>query len=139
MNSYSEELEDKCAILKNCKTIAVVGISSNKDRTSRRITNYLVDAGYKVYGVNPNKAFTDADGICVYNNLSEIPDKIDIVNVFRKSEDIPQIIKDVISINPKVLWLQLGIRNDKAVKEVIENNIVVIQNSCIKVDHSFCN
>jgi predicted CoA-binding protein len=127
-----------CEILKTTKTIAVVGISSNPMRTSRDIANYLVANGYDVVGVNPNKNFTDANGIKVYNNLLEIPHKIDIVNVFRRSEDIPFIISDVIKINPKYLWLQLGIRNDIAVKDVIDSGIQTIQDTCIKVAHSFC-
>lgn len=127
-----------CKILEISKTIAVVGISSNPMRTSRDIAYYLIINGYDVVGVNPNKNITDADGIKVYNSLMEIPHKIDIVNVFRRSEDIPYIIPDVLMIKPKVLWLQLGIRNDKAVKEVIEQGIETVQDTCIKVAHSFC-
>lgn len=125
-------------ILKSAKTIAVVGISRNSFRTSREIADYLVRNGFQVVGVNPSKSFTDADGIKVYNSLSEIPFPIDIVNVFRKSEDIPDIIDSILDVNPKVLWLQLGIRNDEAVEAVIKKGITVIQNTCIKVEHSFC-
>ncbi len=127
-----------CEILKRSKTIAVVGISSNPMRTSRDIADYLVANGYDVVGVNPNKNFNDANGIKVYNSLLEIPHKIDIVNVFRRSEDIPFIIHDVLNIKPDYLWLQLGIRNDAAVKDVVEQGIQTIQDTCIKVAHSFC-
>lgn len=129
---------NKCAILKNSKTIAVVGISSKPFRISREVTSYIVHHGYDVVGVNPNKNFSDADGITVYNSLLEVPFKIDIVNVFRKSEDIPLLIDDILTVKPKCLWIQLGIRNDSAVKPIIDNDILVIQDSCIKVDHSFC-
>ncbi|MBK7106791.1 MAG: CoA-binding protein [Ignavibacteriae bacterium] len=129
---------DTCEILKTSKTIAVVGISSSRFKTSRNIAEYLIRNGYNVVGVNPNKNFTDADGIKVYNSLKEIPHKIDIVNVFRKSEDIPGIIDEVNEISPKVLWLQLGIRNDEAVKSSMQKGIIVVQDSCIKVEHSFC-
>lgn len=129
---------DICEILKTSKTIAVVGISSNQFKTSRNIAEYLIRNGYNVVGVNPNKNFTDADGIKVYNSLKEIPHKIDIVNVFRKSEDILEIIDEVNEISPKVLWLQLGIRNDEAVKSSMQKGIIVVQDSCIKVEHSFC-
>ena len=127
-----------CEILRTSKTIAVVGLSRNSSRTSRSIANYLVKNNYNVVGVNPNKNFIDADGIKIYNSLKEIQYKIDIVNVFRKSEDIPEIIDDVNIINPKVLWLQSGIRNDEAVKSSEEKGIIVIQDTCIKVEHSFC-
>lgn len=128
----------KCEILKNSKRIAIVGISRNPSRISRNIAEYLKVHGFHVVGVNPNISFTEADGITVYNNLSEIPYNIDIVNVFRNSEDIPDLIDDIISINPKTLWLQLGIRNDQAVSAIKELGINVIQDSCIKVDHSYC-
>ncbi|MCB0744245.1 MAG: CoA-binding protein [Ignavibacteriae bacterium] len=131
-------MQNICDILKNSKTIAVVGISSNESRTSRRISDYLVQNGYDVVGVNPNKNFNDADGIKVYNSLKEIPHKIDIVDVFRKSVDIPDIIDDVNAINPSVLWLQLGIRNDAAVKSCADKGITVIQNKCIKIEHYNC-
>ena len=127
-----------CEILKTSKTIAVVGISSNPSRISRNIALYLLRNGYNVVGVNPNKNFNNADGIVVYNSLKEIPHKIDIVNVFRKSEDIPFIMDDVLEIMPKTLWLQLGIRNDEAVEKVLNKGVNVIQDSCIKVEHSFC-
>jgi hypothetical protein len=125
-----------CEILDKSKTIAVLGISSNPNRTSREIADYLVRAGYSVIGVNPGKP--KIDGIEVFASLKDIPFKIDIVNVFRKSEDIPQIIEDVLSIKPKVLWLQLGIRNDEAVLPCIENEIIVVQDKCIKIEHRMC-
>jgi len=129
---------NKCELLHSSKTIAVVGISRFPYRVSREIASYLVRNGYKVVGVNPNESFHDADGIVVYDSLKEIPFQIDIVNVFRKSEDIPSIIDDVILVKPKSLWLQLGIRNDKAVHVVSEKGTEVIQDLCIKVEHSIC-
>lgn len=129
---------DKCQLLKNSKTIAVVGISHNPNRISREIANYLVYSGFEVVGVNPNEAFKEAEGIIIYNSLLDIPHHIDIVNVFRKSEDIPSIIDDVIAIKPNSLWLQLGIRNDNAVTKVIEKGIKVVQDSCIMVDNNYC-
>ena len=96
---------DICKILEESKNIAVVGISSNPNRMSRIIADYLVSNGYNVVGVNPGKP--KIDGITVYANLKDIPLEIDIVDVFRKPEDIPRLIPDVLSVNPKVLWLQL--------------------------------
>lgn len=127
---------DICDILKKSKTIAVLGISSNPNRTSRMIAGYLINAGYTVVGVNPGNP--KIEGIEVYAKLQDVPFQIDIVNVFRKSEDIPQIIPDVLAIKPKVLWLQLGIKNDDAVYPCIEEEITVIQDKCIKIEHSYC-
>jgi predicted CoA-binding protein len=125
-----------CEILKKSKTIAVVGISSNPTRTSRMIADFLQFAGYDVVGVNPGKP--KIEGIDVYASLTDIPFEIDIVNVFRKSEDVLQLIPDVLAINPKVLWLQLGIWNDDAVQPCIENGITTIQDKCIKIEHNMC-
>ncbi|MBU0472659.1 MAG: CoA-binding protein [Bacteroidetes bacterium] len=127
---------DICDILKKSKTIAVVGISSNSSRTSRMIADYLVNEDYIVVGVNPGKP--KIGGMEVYAKLEDVPFEIDIVNVFRKSEDIPQIIPDVLAVKPKVLWLQLGIANNEAVLPCIEQGITVIQNKCIKIEHSYC-
>ncbi|MEN8192586.1 MAG: CoA-binding protein [Bacteroidota bacterium] len=125
-----------CEILNNSKTIAVVGISKNPSRISRMVTDYLINNGYKIVGVNPGKP--KINDIDIYANLKEIPFKIDIVNVFRKSEDIPLLIPDVLEVNPKVLWLQLGIRNDDAVIPVVEKGITTIQDRCIKIEHGMC-
>lgn len=127
---------DKCKILNESKTIAVVGISSNPSRTSRGIADYLIKAGYKVVGVNPGKPAIE--GMEVFASLKDIPFQIDIVDVFRKSEDIPQIIPDVLAVKPKTLWLQLGIRNDEAVKAAADDGITVVQDFCIKVAHMGC-
>ncbi|MBU0560616.1 MAG: CoA-binding protein [Bacteroidetes bacterium] len=125
-----------CRILKDAKTIAVVGISNNEAKISRKIAEYLHGQGYKVFGVNPS--FSIAGGIEVFPSLRDIPGKVDIVNVFRRSETIPDLIPDVLEINPKVLWLQLGIWNDQAAELAEKNSITVIQDTCIYVEHSNC-
>ena len=134
-----KELKEIEKILAESKKIAVVGISKNPDKTSREIADFLVDAGYEVVGVNPTFEGEDADGIKVYSKLTDIPFQIDIVNVFRRSGDIPELIDDILTVNPKALWLQLGIRNDKAVKPVFEKGITVIQDKCIKVYYNLLN
>ena len=131
-----DHLEKCCEILKNSKTIAVYGISHNPNRTSREIAEFLVRNGYKVVGVNP--AISKAGDIDVYHSLKDIPFEIDIVDVFRRSEHIPELIDDVLQIKPKALWLQQGIRNDQAVQPVIEAGIETIQDTCIAVMHSLC-
>ena len=132
----SEELEEIRVIFTNAKTIAVVGISHNQNRPSREIAEFLVREGYKVVGVNPG--IKNAGDIPVYPDLKSIPFDIDIVDVFRKSEDIPSIIPGVLDKNPKVLWLQQGIRNDEAVAPVTEKGIKVIQDKCIAVYYRLC-
>lgn len=130
------EMKEICKILQEAKTIAVVGLSDKPDRTSRQIAEFLVDKGYSVVGVNP--MITKAGEIDVYPNLSAVPFDVDIVDVFRRSETIPEIIPGVLQKNPKTFWLQQGIRNDEAVKPVIEKNIYTIQDKCIAVYYNLC-
>jgi uncharacterized protein len=125
-----------CEIIKESKTIAVVGISNKPERDSGRIAAFLKDRGYHVIGVNPFQ--NDFSGIKVYEKLTDINEDIDIVSVFRNSKLIPGLIPDVLVKKPKVLWLQLGIRNDEAVKPVEEMGIQVIQDTCIAIEYNFC-
>ena len=127
-----------CEILWESKSIAVVGISRESHKISRKIASFLSEVGYDVVGVNPSFGNEYADGIKVYKTISDIPHNVDIINVFRRSEDIPGIIDEVLKQNPKVLWLQQGIRNDLAVKPVIEKGIVTIQDECIFVQYNYC-
>lgn len=131
-----EELKQICELLHSAKTIAVVGLSDNPGRTSFQISEVMASRGYKVVGVNP--MIKHAGSFEVYASLSDVPFKIDIVNVFRRSETIPEIIDEVLSVNPKALWLQQGVRNDEAVKPVIEKGIQTIQDKCIAVYHNLC-
>jgi uncharacterized protein len=125
-----------CEILKQSKTIAVVGISSKPERDSGRIALFLKNKGYNVVGVHPTQK--DFDGIKVYRSLKDIEFPIDIVDVFRNSASIPQLIPDVLEVKPKVLWLQIGIRNDEAVKPAIDAGIEVIQDECTAMEYNLC-
>lgn len=125
-----------CEILKNSKNIAVIGISDKPGRYSNSISLYLKNQGYNVVGVNP--ALKKVEDITVYPSLKDVPFEIDIVNVFRRSEAIPEIISDVLAVKPKVLWLQSGIQNDEAVQPVIDAGIETIQDTCIFVEHRHC-
>ncbi len=133
-----DKIKNICKILKNSKTIAVVGISRNSSKTSRNIAGMLMNKGYNVIGVNPSANGEDFNGIKVHPSLESIEEEIDIVNVFRLSEDIPQLMPSVLKVSPKVLWLQQGIRNDKAVKPATDKGIEVIQDTCIAVMYSLC-
>lgn len=138
MITLQNELKYICKILSSTKTIAVVGFSREPYKTSREIADFLVRKNYTVVGVNPNFGNGNSNGIQVFKTLTEIPYDIDIVNVFRRSEDIPEIIDDVLAIKPKVLWLQEGIRNDNAVESVINAGIQTIQDRCIAVYYNLC-
>ena len=129
-------MKTTCEILKEAKTIAVVGISNKPGRDSGRIALFLKNRGYNIIGVNPVQK--DFEGIKIYQKLTDIEQDIDIVDVFRNSNSIPDLIPDVLIKKPKVLWLQLGIRNDEAVKPAEEEGIQVIQDKCIAIEYNFC-
>ena len=127
---------DTCKVLKDTKTIAVVGISDKPYRDSGKIALFLKESGYNAVGVHPS--LKTVNGIEVFKTLSEIPHKIDLVDVFLSSDKIDSIMNDVITIKPKYLWLQLGIRNDSAVKPAVDAGIIVIQDRCIAIELRNC-
>jgi len=129
-------MRSTCEILNSSKNIAVIGISDKPGRYSHTISLYLHNQGYNVAGVNP--VLKKVGDIPVYTSLRDVPFEIDIVNVFRRSEAIPEIIPDVLAVKPKVLWLQTGIYNDEAVQPVIDAGIETIQDTCIFVEHRHC-
>ena len=99
-------------ILKKYKTIAVVGLSSNPARPSYEVTEYMQRAGYKIIPVNPNEK--EVLGERSYARLEDVPEKVEIVNVFRKAEDVPPVVESAIKVGAKVVWMQLGIENAEA-------------------------
>src|SRR5215469_16573765 len=102
------------AILQRVKTIAMVGASSNWNRPSYFVMKYLQGKGYRVIPVNPGIAGQSLLGEKVYASLLDIPERVDMVEVFRASDQVPPIVEDAIAIDAKVVWMQLGIRNDAA-------------------------
>jgi uncharacterized protein len=124
-------------ILTGSPTIAVLGIHDEPEKAAFYVPEYLHDEGYRIIGVNPN--FTDQTllGEKVRATLAEIGEPIDLVDVFRRSEQIPEHVEDILAMKPrpKVVWLQLGIRNDDAAKILEAAGIVVVQNRCTLADH----
>jgi predicted CoA-binding protein len=120
-------------ILRESKTIAVVGLSSNSMRPSFGVTEYMQDAGYRIIPVNPNEA--EVLGEKSYPQLEDVPEKIDIVNVFRRAEDVPPVVESAIRIGAKVVWMQQGIENEEAAEQARAAGLVVIEDACILVEH----
>jgi predicted CoA-binding protein len=118
-------------ILRESKTIAVVGLSHKEDRDSNRVAKYLMESGYRIFPVNPGHK--EILGETSYPDLASIPEKIDIVDVFRRSEAVPDIAKAAIAVGAKVLWLQQGVRHDDAAREAQEAGLTVLQDICIAV------
>ncbi len=121
-------------ILKENHTIAVVGLSANWYRPSYFAAKYLQEHGYRIIPVNP--AYDEVLGETCYPDLEAVPGKIDIVDCFRRAEDIPPLAEQAIRIGAKVLWMQLGIVNPAAAEQAREAGLEVVQDRCIKIEHA---
>ena len=124
-------------ILTGSPTVAVLGVHKQPEKAAYYVPEYLHDEGYRVIGVNPEFTTETLFGEKVRATLSEIHEPIDLVDVFRRPEHIPQHIEDILAMEPrpKVVWFQLGIKNDEAAKVLEDNGILVIQNRCTLADH----
>ncbi len=125
-------------LLEHTKTIAVLGIKpeSHADQPAFYVPKYLVDAGYDIIPVPvyyPD--VTEILGKPVYRDLTQIPGEIDLINIFRRSEDVPKHTEEILAKKPKAVWFQLGIRNDGVAKELAEAGIKVVQDACLLVVH----
>ena len=121
-------------ILEKYKKIALVGASKDLTKTSSVVMKYLQKYGFKVYPVNPSMRGEEILGEKVFGSISEIDSAVEIINVFRPSNEAIEIAKEAIKINAKVLWLQLDIKNEEAKRMVEANNILYIENKCTKIE-----
>jgi predicted CoA-binding protein len=120
-------------ILRRSKTIAVVGLSAQWHRPSYFAAKYMQEHGYRVIPVNPG--YPEILGEKCYKSLREIPEKVDIVDCFRRSAEIPAIADDAIAIGAKVLWMQLGVENGDARHKAESAGLEVVENRCVKIEH----
>ena len=121
-------------ILKTTKTIALIGASIKKERPSNSVMRNLLKRGYQVFPVNPGHAGNEILGQKCYSKLSEIPYEVDMVDVFRQSKAVPEIVEQAITSEVKTLWLQLDIRHPKAEERAKKNGIVVISERCPNIE-----
>jgi uncharacterized protein len=134
MNTDSHSTSDIRKILE-LKNIAVVGMSNTEEKPAHLVPKYLIQNGYNVIPVNPTT--TEVLGRKSYSKVSDVPGQVDIVDVFRRSEEVPSVIDDVMNKKGvKVIWMQLGIYNQEAEKKAKENGMDVVYNRCMKVEHS---
>ena len=120
-------------ILENSKVIAVVGLSPKPHRDSHEVAKYLQGQGYRIVPVYPR-----ADTILgekVYPDLASIPEKVDVVDIFRRSEDVPPVVEQAIDIGAKAVWMQLGIVNEEAAAKAREAGLGVVMDRCMLVEH----
>ena len=124
-------------ILNSVKTIAVVGVSPNVVRPSYFVFKYLLERGYRMIPVNPGQAGKELLGQKIYARLADIPEPIDMVDVFRSSEHALGIVQEALALDPrpKVIWMQLTVRNDEAARLAEANGIKVVMNRCPKIEY----
>ena len=128
-----DDSEKTRRILRRYKTIAVVGLSAQWHRPSYFAAKYLQEHGYRVIPVNPT--YDEILGEKCYKALKDIPEKVDVVDCFRKSTEIPAIADDAIAIGAKVLWMQLGVESSEARRKAEAAGLEVIENRCMKIEH----
>jgi uncharacterized protein len=134
MSTDSHSLSEIRKILE-MKNVAVVGMSNTEGKPANFVPKYLIENGYNVIPVNPTT--TEVLGRKSYASISEIPEQVDIVDVFRRSEDVLPVVDDAIKKKGiRVIWMQYGIYNKEAEKKAKENGMDVIYNRCMKVEHS---
>ena len=120
-------------ILLSAKTIASVGLSSNQEKESYWIVSYLKDQGYRIIPVNPTA--NEILGEKAYPDLESIPEKIDLVQVFRKPEDVPPVVDSAIKVGAKVVWMQEGIAHEEAAQKARAAGLQVVMDACMRVTH----
>jgi predicted CoA-binding protein len=127
---------ERLAILQRTKTIAMVGASSDAARPSYFVATYLLSSStdYVVWFVNPRE--TEILGRAVYPSLSDLPGVPDLVDVFRRAEDLPETAEETVAIGSRTFWAQLGLRNDHAARIALDGGLSVVMNRCVKIEHA---
>jgi len=139
MSSKIPDMYDRLTLLQQYRHIAIVGISADQYRPSHFVAIYLQAEGYDIILINPKYAGQTLLGKRVYASLTEAKEageEIEIVDVFRKAQDVPPVAEEAIAIGARVLWLQLGIRNDEVGEWAHEAGLIFVQNRCIKMEHA---
>ena len=125
-----QELEK---LLRDSRTIAVVGLSSKPWRASHGVSKYMQSRGYRIIPVNPRER--EILGAPAFARLDDVPEPVDIVNVFRRSEHVPEVVENAIRIGAKAVWMQLGVRHEAAAERARAAGLTVVMDRCILVEH----
>ena len=121
-------------LMRDAKTIAVVGVNSDATRPVYRVTRYLMESGYKVYMVGPRNGETEIFGQPTYARVSDLPERVDIVDIFRRSADVPSFVDDAIAAGAKVVWMQLEIVNEEAAAKARAAGLEVVMDRCTAIE-----
>lgn len=126
--------QERLRILQRSESVALVGVSANPLRSSNFVATYLTRTGLRIYPVNPN--YDEVLGLRCYPSLADLPEVPDIVDCFRRPEDLPGVVEEAIAVGARVVWFQLGLRNDEAAATAIEAGLDVVQDRCLKIEHA---
>jgi predicted CoA-binding protein len=125
---------ERLAILREARTVALVGVSPNPLRSSNFVATYLTRTSYTMWPVNPHA--DEVLGLKSYPSLADLPGPPDIVDCFRKASELPQVVEEAIAVGAKVVWFQLGLRNDEAAAMAVAAGLKVVQDRCLKIEHA---
>ena len=134
-DSYNDQYIRR--ILTEVKTVAIVGASDNRARPSNIVVRYLSSKGYRVFPVNPGHAGGEIEGLKVYARLAEIPEAIDMVDIFRRQDALAAVVDEAVSLDPKpkAIWMQLTLRDDAAAAKAEAAGMKVVMNRCVKIEY----
>ncbi|MEN8238659.1 MAG: CoA-binding protein [Actinomycetota bacterium] len=125
---------ERLDIIRNARSVALVGVSANPIRSSNFVAAYLVRTPMRAYPVNP--AYSEVLSVDCYPSLAELPEVPDIVDIFRRPDAIPGVVDEAIEVGAKVVWFQLGLRHDEAARRAIDAGLQVVQDRCLKIEHA---
>ena len=125
---------ERLQIIQSARSVALVGVSANPLRSSNFVASYLVRTDLDMYPVNP--MYDEILGLRTYPSLADLPVVPDIVDVFRRRDELPNVVEEAIAIGAKVVWFQLGLRHDEAAARAMEAGLQVVQDRCLKIEHA---
>ena len=120
-------------ILKEYRSVAVVGASANPERASYQVASYLMEHGYQIYPVNPNAR--EILGRPSYPDLNSIPERVEVIDIFRRAEDVMPIVGEAIKIGARAIWMQAGVANEEAAAKARDAGLLVVMDKCIREEH----
>ncbi len=128
------DARERLRLIRTAESVALVGVSANPIRSSNFVASYLVRTHFRIYPVNPR--YDEVLGLKCYPSLAELPEVPDIVDVFRRPEELPGVVEEAIAIGAKAVWFQLGLRHDDAAATAREAGLAVVQDRCLKIEHA---
>jgi predicted CoA-binding protein len=128
------DARERLRIIRTAKSVALVGVSANPIRSSNFVASYLVRTEFVTYPVNP--MYEEVLGMKCYPGLADLPEVPDIVDVFRREDQLPGVVEEAIAVGAKVVWFQLGLRHDEAARMALDAGLAVVQDRCLKIEHA---